>query len=225
LAPLGASNNGWILTDGSSMGLGMLVERIEEKAHYKYKGEDGQPRFDRVRDISRVAIQFHTIASLMNALPRMYDAFDIVELENRFSNPTALGWMDITLLVRIPLDKARHQIAEVQAQLTDFALERLHVHKHYKVLRTTIPAMGVLPAHVDEVERTILDVIDGRSLPSSNFCPSMSSECSRSAPVGKAQKFNSSDCSRAATVGKNQKSSSSMVSVMCTELPGVPDVS
>lgn len=181
-------------------------ERIDEKANFKYKDEDGLPRFDRVKDISRVAIQFHTIASLMNALPRMSDAFDIIELENRFSNPTALGWMDITLLVRIPLDEARYQIAEVQAQLTDFALERLHVHKHYKLLRTAIPAMGVLPAHVDAVQRTILDVIDGRPLPSSHRCPSKSSECPR-----------------AASAGKTNKSHSSMTPVVCTELPGVPD--
>jgi hypothetical protein len=128
---------------------------------YKYSDQDGMPQFCRVRDIARMALQFETAEALMKALPTIYDAFDVVEVENRFANPTALGWMDVTLLISMELASGDAHIAELQVQLSDFAAERRRAHTHYKTIREAIPAMGVRAEHVDAVQRLILDSIEG----------------------------------------------------------------
>merc|ERR1712178_482449 len=135
--------------------------RVMEKATFKYQDEWGRPQFDRVRDIARMALQFDTAEALLSVLPRIYDAFDVVEVENRFAHPTALGWMDITLLVRMTLSNGASHIAELQVQLNEFANERREAHKHYKTIRSVIPSMGVRAEHVDAVQRLILDAIEG----------------------------------------------------------------
>jgi len=136
-------------------------ERVMEKAMFKYQDQWGQPQFDRVRDIARMAIQFHSAEALLRVLPRIFDAFEVVEVENRFANPTALGWMDITLLVRMKLASGETHIAELQVQLNEFANERRQAHKHYKTIRAVIPSMGVRAEHVDAVQRLILDALEG----------------------------------------------------------------
>ena len=137
------------------------LARVEEKAMFKYRDQHGHPRFDRVQDIARMALQFDSVKALNEAIPRIYEAFEVVEVENRFANPTALGWMDITFLIRLQLDSGAVHIAEMQAQLTEFSLERRLAHKHYKSIRAAIPAMGVRAEHVDAVQRLILDAIEG----------------------------------------------------------------
>jgi hypothetical protein len=139
-------------------------KRVKEKATFKYQDQDGMPQFDRVRDIARMALQFETAEALVRALPAIYDAFEVVEVENRFANPTALGWMDISLLLRMQLASGDAHIAELQAQLNEFADERRRAHRHYKTIRAAIPEMGVRAEHVDAVQLLILDAIEGPAI-------------------------------------------------------------
>jgi len=122
--------------------------RVIEKAMFKYQDQHGRPQYDRVRDIARMALQFDSAEALISVLPRIYEAFEVVEVENRFANPTALGWMDLTLLIRVKLSNGDDHIAELQVQLNEFANERRQAHKHYKTIREVIPSMGVRAEHV-----------------------------------------------------------------------------
>lgn len=155
-------------------------QRVIDKARFKYQDQCGRPQFDRVRDIARMALQFDTAEALLRVLPRIYDVFDVVEVENRFANPTALGWMDITLLVRMRLTGGDIHIAELQVQLNEFANERRQAHKHYKTIRSVIPSMGVRAEHVDAVQRLILDAIEGPAIGRLSACSLQSSKVSAS---------------------------------------------
>eukprot|EP00747_Dinoflagellata_sp_TGD_P221513 gnl/TRDRNA2_/TRDRNA2_93338_c0_seq1.p1 gnl/TRDRNA2_/TRDRNA2_93338_c0~~gnl/TRDRNA2_/TRDRNA2_93338_c0_seq1.p1 ORF type:complete len:624 (+),score=77.65 gnl/TRDRNA2_/TRDRNA2_93338_c0_seq1:219-1874(+) len=112
--------------------------RIEAKASYKYRDPNGQIRYDRVRDIARLAIQFETPKRLLTALPTIRNMFDIVDIENRFSDPTVLGWSDMTLLVNVD-----GHVAEMQLQLKAYAEARKEAHRHYNTIRTLLPELGV----------------------------------------------------------------------------------
>jgi hypothetical protein len=182
-------------------------ERVMEKATFKYQDEWGRPQFDRVRDIARMALQFDTAEALLRVLPRIYDAFDVVEVENRFANPTALGWMDITLLVRMKLPSGASHIAELQVQLNEFANERREAHKHYKTIRSVIPSMGVRAEHVDAVQRMILEAIEG---PVKNGVQSDLSKASLSTGTG----------SQTTSKSPASKSAASLDSIV----PGIPSV-
>ena len=101
-------------------------ERVEEKAKFKY-----EERVEDVRDIARLAAQYFSCRSLLAGLRALKDRFKFVELENRFARPTALGWMDITVIVEIQLADGRVHLGEIQLQLADFVSARRAAHKHY----------------------------------------------------------------------------------------------
>merc|ERR1712187_384120 len=111
------------------------------KATYKYLDAEGWPRYDRVRDLARIALSFNTPARLLAAVPYLYEVFDVVQLENRFAKPTALGWRDITVLVSIDLPGGPH-ISEIQLQLSQLSEARKAVHSHYRCVRELLPSLG-----------------------------------------------------------------------------------
>lgn len=136
-------------------------KRIEEKTAYKYKDKAGVLHFERVRDISRLALMFHSAGKLLDAIPFLQEVFDVVEIENRFVNPTALGWSDITCLVRIHLPGLQVHIAELQLQLWDYYTARQQAHRHYDFLRSEFPRLGVPAEKVDDVTATLLSIFEG----------------------------------------------------------------
>jgi len=134
--------------------------RIQQKAQQKYLGEDGQPRYNRVRDISRMALLYDTPASLLAGLAKIRETFIVLMVENRFAAPTALGWRDVTVLVSIPVEQRFH-ISELQLQLKTFALARKSAHKHYVTLRKEMPQVCKVPAaDMDRVQAYILDKLN-----------------------------------------------------------------
>eukprot|EP00747_Dinoflagellata_sp_TGD_P108432 gnl/TRDRNA2_/TRDRNA2_170414_c0_seq1.p1 gnl/TRDRNA2_/TRDRNA2_170414_c0~~gnl/TRDRNA2_/TRDRNA2_170414_c0_seq1.p1 ORF type:complete len:345 (+),score=56.13 gnl/TRDRNA2_/TRDRNA2_170414_c0_seq1:105-1037(+) len=133
-------------------------ERTLLKAEYKYKNCGGVAR---VRDLARLALQFDTAEHLMKSLERILSLFDVLCLENRFAQPTALGWADVTILVRVLHGgTTEYHIAELQLQLRAFVRAREAAHKHYGQLRALLPEAGVSPEHLDPVMRCILTVLD-----------------------------------------------------------------
>jgi len=135
-------------------------DRIVVKASYKYPDESGQPQYQRVRDMARLGLQFNTASRLLDAIPELYRAFEVVEFENRFVEPTALGWMDITMLVRIVLDNGRQHIAELQLQLAHFADARTDAHAHYAEIRKVLPEHGVSATDLNEVQACIVAIME-----------------------------------------------------------------
>ena len=73
----------------------------------------------------------------------------------------AIGWADVTLLVRVALDCGRMHIAELQLQLTDLAAARTKVHHHYSMIREILPAHGVESSDLDLVQGTIVSIMEG----------------------------------------------------------------
>ena len=65
---------------------------------------------------------------MFNAIKEIVQVLDVVEIENRFRNPTVLGWRDVTMLVAIPLPDGVKHIAEVQFQLMTFTRARSEAH-------------------------------------------------------------------------------------------------
>ena len=137
--------------------------RIEQKAAYKYADKDGKPMYRRVRDIARLALQYDSCAALITGLEGMRKAFKVVELDNRFAQPTALGWMDVAALVEIDVGGVKH-VAELQLQLSEFARARTIAHRHYHTLRTLLPEkLRIQPKDLDRVQAEILDALQMRA--------------------------------------------------------------
>ena len=111
------------------------TERILEKSQHKYNGD-----FRQVRDASRLALQFETCQGIVNAIEHLHKHFPIIEFENRFAIPTALGWRDISVLVQVNVGDRFH-ICEIQLHHIEYAEARKRAHKHYKTLRTMLPTV------------------------------------------------------------------------------------
>lgn len=131
--------------------------RMVEKARFKYDS-----RFERIRDVSRLAIQCDSIAHLLRCYDFIQQNFVVVKVENRFAHPTALGWRDIQLLIEIPLEApASVHIAELQLQLVGFATARRKAHTFYRILRERLTdALRDVPRDVDKVQHFLLDQIN-----------------------------------------------------------------
>jgi len=133
--------------------------RIKQKAKQKYKGN-----LCCVHDAARLAVFCDSVERLVAAVPRMLKTFHVIEVENRFANPTPLGWMDITFLVRVPVElpggRTCNHTAEIQLQLTSFYEARLKTHKYYRVVRSALGKAGVKPEHLDLVQQTLLEAVE-----------------------------------------------------------------
>lgn len=155
--------NRWLCDEAFDPGIKDLA-RIREKAEYKYLGPDGQPMYRRVRDIARLALLYDSPSRLQAAIKHINSVFAVVEIENRFAAPTALGWRDVTILVQMQLNGRVH-IAELQLQLKAYALARTQAHKHYGMLRKELPSVcKVLPKDLDKVQFVILDLLKSRKV-------------------------------------------------------------
>lgn len=140
------------------------MQRIKEKANQKYLDAGGQPMYHRVRDIARLGLLYDSPSRLRASVSKIKRVFKVVEIENRFASPTALGWRDVTILVELSANGRRH-IAELQLQLKVFALARSQAHKHYVTLRKELPSMcKVSPQDLDKVQMFILDRLNSRKL-------------------------------------------------------------
>jgi hypothetical protein len=133
-------------------------ERCLTKMQQKYEGN-----FNRIRDVARLALMFDTAAGILAVMSELQQMFDVVQVENRFATPTALGWADVTVLVRMPVQRGGNMtihIAEIQCQLTAFYEARVDNHKHYRIIRSVLPELGVTPNDMDRVQNIILDSLN-----------------------------------------------------------------
>jgi len=129
-----------------------------EKAQHRCD-EFLRPRFECVLDISRLALRFNMASRLLSALGFVKQLFAVVELHNRFARPTAFGWMDILVYVRVPLAAGGTHVAELQLQLREFVQERLVGKRCYMDLKRELPKLGVIAEDIDEVERIISETL------------------------------------------------------------------
>ena len=68
---------------------------------------------------------------MFEAIQKVQEIVEVLQLENRFFNPTPLGWRDVSTLVRIPIaDKTSYHITEIQLQLTPFVKAREHAYEY-----------------------------------------------------------------------------------------------
>ena len=96
-----------------------------------------------------MSIVFHSFGDMEAMVDKILNNADmfcgnVVRLENRYFNPTVLGWRDVQLLVRVPLARkdgtgdAVHHICEIQLQHALLADARRAAHKHYETIRTRL---------------------------------------------------------------------------------------
>ncbi|CAJ1948267.1 unnamed protein product [Cylindrotheca closterium] len=148
-------------SDGLIQGLQTVVdpglkskERSMAKALYKYKRPDGTVRWRRLRDLSRLAVEFEDAPSLLKGMEVIEGSFEVLQCENRFRQPTALGWRDISFLLKVPVPTPRQwHITEVQCYLKDFADARSMAHGYYETIRSKLPDICSIPINqLDNVQ-------------------------------------------------------------------------
>lgn len=109
--------------------------RCKQKVEIKY----AELGFPRVLDACRAAVVCDTCARMQKAVQKLSSMFEVLSIDNRHSNPTALGWADIQLQVRVELGGGRSHIAEIQVQHQLLFNARNEVHADYRLLREALP--------------------------------------------------------------------------------------
>ena len=147
--------------------------RCRQKADYKYRQKYGDGlKFARIRDIARLSLNYKDCKSLLRGIEELPHMFNVVEIDNRFANPTPLGWRDFAALVVEEVadssatgahsgntKSTRKHICEIQLHLLDYVEARKRAHKHYVTLRELLPKL-VDAKHCDVLQNLILDALE-----------------------------------------------------------------
>ena len=73
---------------------------------------------------------------------RSIDGFDIVQLKNKFQNPTPLGYRDVNMNLQVTLSESkRKHICEVQINHTLVLEAKEKAHKPYEGVREQLPVL------------------------------------------------------------------------------------
>jgi hypothetical protein len=129
--------------------------RVQAKASYMHNGASEQTRYDRVRDIARLAIVFETPEKLLRAIPILLKCFNVVDMENGFAHPSMLGWRDIKVVTSI-----NDHMVELQLQLAPYANAKADGQRHQDALRAMLPDLGVKEKDLEDVVYTIASCCD-----------------------------------------------------------------
>lgn len=161
-------------TDGVIHGLQAVVdpglksrERATAKASYKYRDEQGNVQWRRLRDLSRFALEFENAKAQVEGIKTIEANFTVLQCENRFRQPTPLGWSDISFLLKVDVPTSRgYHIAELQCYLKDFAEARDLAHSYYETIRSELPGACRIPINeLDRVQYIVNEeLVEGRQI-------------------------------------------------------------
>mmetsp|Transcript_35954 Transcript_35954/g.66032 ORF Transcript_35954/g.66032 Transcript_35954/m.66032 type:complete len:591 (-) Transcript_35954:76-1848(-) len=139
-------------------------QRMYEKVMTKYMKQYGSAAYARCHDISRFSLQYDTCSRLLTGLKTLKRRFEVVKVENRFAEPTAMGWRDITVLLKVPLKDKSYHIAELQLTHRVLAKARGSLHQYWKMLRSILPDVcKVGPEDMHRVQCLILSRLQSKS--------------------------------------------------------------
>ena len=148
-------------------------DTARKKAQSKYK-DQGKVKYEKLLDLSRIALVFDNFDDMNNMLQELqnrcdcFRGWDIVRAENRYRNPTYLGWRDIQMNVRIPLENNTSHICEIQLQhekLYD-ARENKGAHGHYEKIRNILRSAE---QYTDETRGYILEKLRNSAKPGPEY--------------------------------------------------------
>merc|ERR1711970_859953 len=106
-------------------------------------------------DISRCALLFQTVERLVEAMPKLQALFQTLELRNRFSEPTPVGWRDVNMTVKVS-----NFCVELQLQLWSFYTARLRGHAHYEKIRSIFADQGATQWQAARAQRILVDTVE-----------------------------------------------------------------
>jgi len=132
--------------------------RIEEKAKARNREE---PNYMQIIDICRLGINFTTVDALLACLQALVAKADVCWLDNKFRTPSALGYQDINMGIRVTLPGEKSHICEVQLSLdVMFEAKMSFGHELYEKMRSSLADLHI-PAHLqDPLLRTIIGLLD-----------------------------------------------------------------
>lgn len=142
-----------------------------EEAKNRQTALDDQPPINELVDVSHICIVFSSIALILQALQQILKSLDVIWVDNRFRNPSCLGYRDISIGVRQQVHmKGRgtncQHISEVQLVHRElFNVKKSCGHRHQETIRSLLAKFGVPKKDVFGVHETIireLDVTDGK---------------------------------------------------------------
>eukprot|EP00746_Dinoflagellata_sp_MGD_P061578 gnl/MRDRNA2_/MRDRNA2_26032_c0_seq1.p1 gnl/MRDRNA2_/MRDRNA2_26032_c0~~gnl/MRDRNA2_/MRDRNA2_26032_c0_seq1.p1 ORF type:complete len:826 (+),score=128.58 gnl/MRDRNA2_/MRDRNA2_26032_c0_seq1:181-2658(+) len=125
------------------------------------KGVPSQiPSLNRIFDIARVTLQVRKAHHLLLLVCGLTQLFDVVAIENRFARPSALGFMDVTVLVRLALDTGHSHIAEIRVELIDICQARIAATSCVDNMRSSLQYFGVSSVDVEQALRIIFQALE-----------------------------------------------------------------
>jgi hypothetical protein len=124
--------------------------KSKQRALAKVNNElGGDPR--KITDLARATLVAHDIESLVNIYQELDRSSDIVQVKNRFKQPTVSEYRDLNLLIRLP---ETGLIAEVQVHLEAIAdVKNGHEHKFYEQIQYIERAAASEKRYINEQEQ------------------------------------------------------------------------
>lgn len=141
--------------------------RVEEKARSRMREFDTEPPVGSLVDISRLGIVFEQIEHLQSTLEWILEHSDVAWMDNKFRNPSCLGYRDVNIGIRQLVtpsggpDKERVHVTELQLLLKGlYDLKQSDGHKFYEVIRSIFASCQVKYKDVDNIQRLIVRMLD-----------------------------------------------------------------
>jgi hypothetical protein len=132
--------------------------RIREKANEQ---NPEAPDYTRITDISRLGANFETVDALFTCIQSVCKVAEICWIDNKFRAPSALGYSDVSIGIRITMPGEKSHICELQLSVDKmFAAKKGPGQAHYEKMRSSLADLHI-PAHMqDSLLRFIISMLD-----------------------------------------------------------------
>ena len=194
-----------LVTNTQSVIPGVKSEhRAKQKIETELKGEA-----HKITDLARCSLVAKDIPGLVQAFELLNNEVSVVAVKNRFKSPTASGYRDLKMLVRLPKSQ---MVAEIQLHLG--LDDALYIHQRGLITKREIRVVGLSQLEIQPHHR-VWDLGAG--------CGSVAIEASLLAHEGEVIAVEK-DASRAKSIQKNvQRTGAYGVQVVHDSLPDCLD--
>ena len=140
----------------------------EERAKQKVEN-DYDDDASKLKDLARLTLLYSDCSRMADALDSLEEqGFKVLQLKNKFANPTPMGYRDLNLCLGVLLADSTHYVCEVQINHKLVAEAKHRAHKPYEIVRTELPelckASGVDTKQAEKLEAFIVGRLNSSAL-------------------------------------------------------------
>eukprot|EP00746_Dinoflagellata_sp_MGD_P081412 gnl/MRDRNA2_/MRDRNA2_32385_c0_seq1.p1 gnl/MRDRNA2_/MRDRNA2_32385_c0~~gnl/MRDRNA2_/MRDRNA2_32385_c0_seq1.p1 ORF type:complete len:776 (+),score=146.15 gnl/MRDRNA2_/MRDRNA2_32385_c0_seq1:229-2556(+) len=130
---------------------------------------EAHPPVKSVLNISHLRIVFDSLKNLNEAVERITKQLDVLWLDNKFGNPSSVGFMEVRIGLRMTVkvaDTSMHSFTPPRVHVCEVRLQHAEVpdfHKgnqHYENIQSILLRAGIHQNHLSRVSSVVMDAFD-----------------------------------------------------------------